>query len=438
MLTNAFLARLVSVAVQSSDARLQQFARQRFLDYVGCALAGAAAAGHKVSDLLDDCQGPIPVIGTDRRADPFTAALANGISAHWVELDDGHRYGMVHPGAPVFSALLSACGAETCITPDFLRAVLIGYESAVLLARAVQPGLRERGFHATGVCGTVGAALAVASLEAPSEARLRSALDAAVTCASGILKVIRGQSQLKPLNSGQAALNGLAAARVARAGYSGPDDVLAGPDGFLHTFGGDEARALELFQSDELPQITGCYTKPYAACRHCHAPIEAALRLRAENKLMPADVESIEIRTHQIGARLHDHIHIEGETSAKMSIPYSVATAIATGRAGMAEFTYPHIEDPGILALTARCTTTVDPEMTALVPRQRPAEVRVRTRQARQLVVRVDLPKGEPENPITEPELIAKFLSLATHAGLPGDAARSLAHCILTGDAYRV
>lgn len=434
MITDLFLARLAEVEGSAFSPDLRHLAQMRLLDYLGVALAGAKVGGDRVSKLIAAAVtegGAIPAIGTGRLCDPLTAALVNGISAHWVELDDGHRYGMIHPGAPVFSALISAAWGRSLSWQRFSNAIIVGYEGSIFLARAVQPSLRNRGYHATGVCGTVGAALAVGSLWGFDKPTLRAALAASVTCASGVLKVIRGHSELKPFNAGQAALNGLIAARMAAAGYRGPDDILGGEDGFVQLFDAEEERARNLFCSDEPAAITGVYTKPYAACRHCHAPIEATLQLRGGRGLTAADIKSIEVRTHKLGARLHDHNIIQGQTSARMSIPYSVGVALSTGRAGMEEFAEPYLSSAEILGLMSKVSVTVDPEMTAAVPRRRPAEVRLKTMSGECMKLRVDLPKGEPENPVSETELVEKFVSLATFAGKTPEAAGSLTKRLL-------
>lgn len=58
----------------------------------------------RITRLLDQGgTGGSAVVGTGRRADPLTAALVNGMHSHVVELDDGHRYGIIHAGGPLIA-----------------------------------------------------------------------------------------------------------------------------------------------------------------------------------------------------------------------------------------------------------------------------------------------------------------------------------------------
>src|SRR5690606_25240829 len=103
--------------------------------------------------------------------------------------------------------------------------------------------------------------------------------------------------------------------------------------------------------------------------------------------------------------------------SAKMSTPYSIAVALVKGKAGLSEFTQETINDKDILSLTQKVTVVSDDELTALVPQKRAAIVSVTTKDGQVATERVDYPKGEPENPISDDELKEKFISLMQFSG---------------------
>src|SRR5690606_28432317 len=121
------------------------------------------------------------------KVSPYVAALVNGMHAHVAELDDGERFGMFHPGAPILSALLSVANEKNISGTAFLRGIVIGYEAAIRVASALQPGLKDQGYHATGVCGTIGAAIGIGAALGFSKQQLKGAFSAAATSASGIL-----------------------------------------------------------------------------------------------------------------------------------------------------------------------------------------------------------------------------------------------------------
>ncbi len=171
----------------------------------------------------------------------YNAVFVNGFNAHVAELDDGHRYAAVHPpGAPIISALLPLLEGNRVSENDLIRGGLIvgGYEATIVLGRSIQPYHKKQGFHTTGTCGTVGAAMAVSAAMRFSKQMMKNALSAAVTSASGVLEVIDDSSQIKPYNSGKAALNGLLSAFIGNAGLNGPEECIGGETRVLAVMGG--------------------------------------------------------------------------------------------------------------------------------------------------------------------------------------------------------
>ena len=122
----------------------------------------------------------------------------------------------------------------------------------------------------------------------------------------------------------------------------------------------------------------------------------------------------------------HDFKDIHGESSARMSIPYSAVIALWTGKAGIAEFAEPYVNNPDILDLTQRVNIIPDEELSRLVPDKRVAIVNVYMRNGDVLTEKVEYPKGEPENPLTPEENLAKFLSMTEHAGVAYEKAQSI------------
>jgi len=138
-------------------------AKRCLLDYLGVALGGSNTSTAKkmqifLSKFGDEAK--ITAIGYHKKTDTFKAALVNGITAHVLELDDGHRRATVHTGATVISTILPLIEQENIDGKRAIVAIVAGYETALMLGRAIQPSHRSRGFHATATCGTFGAATA--------------------------------------------------------------------------------------------------------------------------------------------------------------------------------------------------------------------------------------------------------------------------------------
>lgn len=419
-LTNHFLSALYGIQAKEIPQPVIVQARACMLDFIGCSLAGARFYGEKLTSFIDG----YPRIGTNslvggkgKISSMQVAALINGISAHAIELDDGHRIGMLHLGAPVISAMIAVAEKERISTKDLLIGIIIGYEVAIRLACAVQPGCKLRGYHATGTCGTVGAAMGIAAALHFDFEQMKSAFSAATTSAAGILEMIEGDTELKPYNAGRAAMDGVTAAYIGKARFKAPEDALGGKRGFLKVMTDEPKMEYLTDVSGDKLMIETIYMKPYAACRHCHPSIEAALDIRKQEGFSISKVESIHVRTYKLAVAGHDHTDIKGVNSAKMSIPYSLAVALCTGKAGLNEFTEKYISDKGIQAITEKVTVSDADELTVLCPQKRVAEVTVTTKNG-VFSKRVDYPKGEPENPMSQQELEDKFRGLAMYGGL--------------------
>lgn len=401
-------------------------AKNCFLDYLGVSLAGARILSAKTNSIINTYVGKTVVIGTNKTSSPDIAALVNGMYAHVTELDDGERFGMFHPGAPIISALLPITQEKGIAGLDFLRGIIFGYEAAIRLASTLQPSLKDKGFHATGICGAIGAAIGIGIALKFSKQQLKDCLSIAASNASGILKITKDVSELKPYNVGKAAQNGLSAAMLALSGFRGPLDVFGGKLGFLAIFS-DKVNLEHLLGGDNKQfAIKKIYRKIYAACRHCHPAIEGAISLRNQFSLNSEDIKSVTIDTYYWAVGGHDHTEIDGINSAKMSIPYSVAVALVTGKAGLNEFTERYITDKKIIDLTKKVAVVVNDELTRLVPHKRGAIIKIETLHGDQISEHIDLPKGEPETSLSDEELIDKFSSLALYSGKTQESAEQI------------
>lgn len=434
-MTDGFLARIKDLINIDISKTAAEMARECLLDYFGVSLAGASFLRNKAQQVLgyvstnDTCH----IIGINQTANAHFAALLNGINAHVIELDDGHRIGMLHLGAPVISALLPICETAHLNSRDLLRGIIIGYEVAIRLACCVQPGCKLKGYHATGTCGTVGAAMGIASALHFDFEQMKSTFSAATTSAAGLLEMIEGDTQLKPYNAGRAAMDGITAAYIGKARFKSPEDALGGKRGFLKVMTEEPKLKFLTDFNKNAWMIETIYRKPYAACRHCHPSIEAALHIRQMEGFCIDEVESIHVETYKLAVGGHDHTDIEGVNSAKMSIPYSLAVALFTGKAGMDEFTTPFIENPKIQAITQKVKVTDRDDLTVLCPQKRVAVVNVKTSHG-SFKEQVDYPKGEPENPLSREELEQKFRGLAMFGGLSTEKCDTIIHEIEKSD----
>ena len=408
--TDIFVDYLYGLSVSDLRAEAIEQARLCLLDYRGVACAGAKMLEKRGASFLASVikqAGEVSVIGFQQKTTLHNAAFLNAMSAHMAELDDGHRAGQIHLGASIFSALLPVAEVEGLSEEALLRGIVVGYEAAIRLAMAMNPAHKLRGYHTSGTCGTIGVAAAIAAALQFSREQMKVAVSAAVASASGLLEMQEDESELKPYNLANAAVGGITAAYCALGGFKGPDDAIGGKRGLLSVM--TENPRIEYLTEFGEPylQIEKIYRKLYAACRHAHSAIEAAITLKNQYQIDPASVSRIVIETYGMAIKGHDHKVIKGIQSAKMSVPFSVALALKTGSAGLRDYNESNLADEEILRLTNLVDMIEDPEITSWLPNKRAAQVTI-VSSGKSFVCCVEYPKGEPENPMSESEIIEK------------------------------
>ena len=398
----------ISVRADRMPFQVWQKSKQCLLDYLGVLVGGMKFLSINHPKLIEAFDGRLKLDG----------AMLDGFAAHVLELDDGHRHGMIHLGASVITPVLAISEKENLSSDSTLMGIVMGYEAAVRCARAIQPGHKVRGYHVSGTCGTIGSAMGVAFACSYNKEQLKSTLACAVSSAAGLLEIQEQASELKPYNLGRAAMDGLMAAQIGRLALPGPDDILGGKRGFLAALTDTPHPEFLTDFSNEDYAIEGIYQKVHAACRHCHPAIDATLDMRKELKLQPEEIDRIEVYTYKLAVGSHDHTDIRGISSAKLSTPFAVALAIVKGSAGYADYNEDNLNDYWIKNLTRKVKVVEDENLTAQSPAVRGAKVTIYLKNGGEYEAPCLYPKGEPENPLTQEELEGKFRGLAMYGGL--------------------
>lgn len=399
---------------ESLPHAVQRRARLCLLDMLGATLAGAgtptADTGARLAARYGSTEAA-QLIGRRQRASVPFAALANGMTCHSLELDDGHRYAIgLHNACTTTPAALAVGEDADVLLERLLVALVVGYEIAGRVGTAVNPAHRRAGFHSTGTIGVFGATAAAGYLRGLSADQSARALGIAGSASAGIFEFLSDGSTSKHFHGGHAALSGVLAADLAAEGLTGPLSIFEGREGFFRVYGPDADPSTITHRLGETFQMEHVYFKLHAACGHIFAPIDAVLELRAQAE--PAEVERITVRTYHAAAIL-DQPDPRTKAAAKFSIPYCVGAAWLHGQVSEALFADRFLLDPAIGELAARVSVVEDSDLEAQFPRTRAARVEVALRDGRRLDTQVDVPRGMPEQPASEDELVAKFRGLA-------------------------
>lgn len=389
-------------------------AKASLLDFIGVAIAGSRAA-HLNGLLMDalvrfDGSDESTILGQFQKASVVHAALINATSGHSLDLDDGHRQALGHPGVCVVPAALALGESVGSSGIQILTAIIAGYETFIRIGKSMNPAIFSRGFHTTGVCGTIAAAAAAAKILSFNRKKISAALGIAAIQSAGLLIVVHSGQAMKPLNAGKAAYNGVLSALLAQGGAGGPQNILEDKDGFGQAFAGDWDPSLLLGDLGNRFSITECYRKLYPACRHSHAAIDAALFIRNTNKIAIDEIQEIRITTYPAALKLTQKEKMPADVpGTRFNLAFAVALALTKGAAGLVEFSVDSINDSSIQRLFEKVQFISDPSLESKKDNIRGAEVEINLTDTTSFKNKVHLPKGEPENPATTEELEEKF-----------------------------
>jgi len=404
---------------ESLSADTVQQTKKVLLDLIGVSLAGyrSMAFPRTVVDYVLDLGGKpeATVIHAKRRIPAVHAAFANACCAHALDMDDGHRFAASHPGAVIIPAAIAAAELARASTKKLIAGIVLGYEIMIRVGRAINPSSLNRGFHITGITGPFGAAGAAAKIMGLNREQTVAALGIAGLQSSGLIQVNHEEegSMVKPINPARASMSGLLSCVLARKGARGPLQIFEGEDGYLKAFTDEAQRDILTRGLGRDYEISNVYLKLYSACRHAHAPMDAAIEAFRKSGLNIADIDRIVVETYPAAVRLAGIAHATTPSAARFSIPFSVSLLLVKKDASADKYSSKNVKDKLIQALAEKIELVTSEKWAKVYPQKRGASVTISHREGKSWSAEVDLAKGEPENPASWEEITHKFFSNA-------------------------
>ena len=434
---------LIALAKRAADwqttelsPQVEWAARRALLDWFATTLPGCLEppASKLVAALADE---PSPgnaicyVDGTSRS--PRQAALINAVASHIVEFDDIFKDGGYHPGSPTIAAALALAQHRQTSAQALHRAIVAGYEVGCRISLAIQPS-HYAFWHTTSTVGTIGAAVASAALLGCDAAGIGHAIALASSFAGGHQQNLTDEGMAKAMHPGHAAEAGMLAAMAARAGMTGSQASLDGAKGFAaatSTSSGNWAKALDGL--GDWTSITRMTIKAHGCCGHIFPAIDAIKALQKDAGFTSADVARIHVDGYAATYQMCNRPEARSAQDARFSIQYCLAAQLVLGAVRLEAFGASALADPRIRRLTPLIHVSEDAELAAAYPSQRMAKVTVTLHGGRVLTHFQKTRKGDPEDPLTDEELAAKFLELG---GVAADRAdlESVRATILSSD----
>lgn len=395
--------------IQSLSERDLDQLRTLIIDFFAAAYAGYKQnrAFNKAVEAVVFPQGGVEeshVLFQERKYPARLAAFMNSIYGHGAELDDGHKKAAGHAGVHLIPAVFALGDKLKSRNEDVMIALATGYEAYIRISSAAQPGMVSRGFHSTGMAGTLACAAACAKLYHLNAQGIEDAIALATTMTGGLLSYGDSRPAIKPLNPGKAAENGVFAAMLADAGIQGPTEALEGQNGWFHAVT-DHIHKEMLKGSDHL-LIHDCYFKLYPSCRHTHCGIDAAVLLHG--KVDTKDIKEIRVYIYPSAIKLAGIRIPRNPDETKFSIQYTMAVALLKGSYGIAEMDPPLLTSD-VLDLIEKIKLIPDESMQDTAKGIRGTRVEVVLKNGEKVVETVLVPKGDPEKPLTREDIIDKL-----------------------------
>ncbi len=392
---------------------------------VGARLPWSRSARRLALDLGG--RGNSSILLSGERLDPARAAFVNGAYAHACDLDDTHVGSMHHAGASILPAVLAIAEREDSTGRALLEAAIIGYEASLRIGLATQPSLFQRGFMATSTVGALGAALAVGKLLRFNAEDMAGALGAAGAYAGGLAQFYHSGGYTKRLNGARAAESGVMAALLTQAGIWGPRDILEGEAGFFRGFSekSDPSKVTDdLGRAFRLMEVS---TKIHAGAGRLQASVDAGLALGNAHGLTPAQIVDVEVGIPKVIQGRLTQLQPPDLQSAQLSVPFSLAMALAMGRtrgpqAAIRREDYEvALQSEAIRTLSGRVRCVLDSQVEAGTNTEEvPSRVSIRLADGREFTEHVAHPRGSPHRRMTWEELSALFRDTVADA-LPAE-----------------
>lgn len=410
------LARFVAETDYSSiSERALANTEMHILDTLGVALAAVSTPVATIA--FDYCTrtggaSEASVWGTHLKLSVPMAAFANGLLAHALDYDDWDAYIHVgHPTSMLTAAALSLGEFAGASGKDLLKAYVLAIEIIAKIA-ANAPNVQDRGFHSTPVFGSIGAAVAAASLLKLEPERIKAALGIAASGAGGIHR--QQGSMVKPFHAGNAARNGVEAVLLAQQGFTADAAIIEAPRGFCDTFFGpatcDYEKMITSLGKPYFLESPGLGLKLHPCSAPQFLAADAALHLKREHNIRFSDVAKIEVSIPPLRYQRHYHPEVKTGLRGKFAINYVVALCILDGKLEIETFTDAKANDPQVQQALSKVHVIVD----KTIPEPGPyCPVTVELTDGTRFAYTAKTAKGHPENPMTENEVLDKFRSNA-------------------------
>src|SRR5436853_4260138 len=426
-----------------------QAAKLFWFDSIGCALGGSQQDDAKILlkhyRAMSGGNGNATAFVSGFKTNPVDASFLNGHMIRAMDYNDIYwKADPCHP-SDLIAAPLALCESEGLNGQDLILATIIAYEIEMRFCEIGRPGVREYGWHHATLSAFAAPVAAGRVLNLTVDQMVSAiGISAARTFCPGA--VTAGKlTNMKNTVDPWAGRMGAESALLAREGFSGPEHIIDGKEGLFAVFGhvqykgqaatfDGEALVADLPNSTKSHyRILDCGMKSFPIEALSHAPLTAMMKAVKEHKIQANDVKEIKVEVIARAADILGDPHKyrpDSKETADHSLPYCMAVGLVDGMVTPLQFREERVRDKSLIPIMDKVKVVANDEFEALFPKFHSSRVTITTADGKQHSTRVDVPKGDPRDPMNEDEIALKFTALGGDV-IGKDRCEKLQRCIM-------
>jgi 2-methylcitrate dehydratase PrpD len=229
----------------------------------------------------------------------------------------------------------------------------------------------------------------------------------------------------KQLHNAEAARSGVMAAMLAAEGLTGPTAILEGAQGFFAATSPNANADLVVSESDAPWLVFDCSFKPWPACRHTHAAIDA-VRLLELSVAEKSNLKELKVETYRDAIVFCDRPNPVTELDAKFSLQHCAAVVLEYATPELAHFKIESLKHSALKKWRDLVTVLEDQSLQNAYPQQFASRAIATFTDGTTKTALVKHAWGDPDNAMSTDDIIAKAKTLFAAADFSEEKANQI------------
>ena len=408
---------------ESLKTEAVEIAKEMMLNAAAVSLAAAAQPdGQVITKFVQEMggNGKCTIIGQGLRSSPAYASLANGLMVRLLDFDDEIIPLGIHPSCTVFPVVMALGEMIGSTGQDVIRAFVNGCNVTSKLSRLLSENNNLISTNSPDMKLTpevIGSTVAAGIILGLNSNQLEHALTISSNYIHGMVDDITRSSSA--LISGQIAMQGVISGRLAQLGLSDPKNPHSNLDRLFNCDTTQSETELLSYLSSS-PDITepGVTLKLYPCNSASHSVIDATLQLVQLHRIEPKQIKRVHVSITETAMKKLRFSNPVNDWEARSSTGYITAIALLHGHPLIDFFSGSALEDSEVRLFMDRISVEATEEKSPLSPY--PSTISIELDNGQKIYQTTDFARGQPQLPLEQEELDAKFLYCSRYI-LPPD-----------------